>query len=260
MKVPFNGLPRVVRERLVKLTTSKEQDPLLLISDPAWNLGWFKYLVAVGGLGVMCFCVDYLLSRLRYGIHPRHDEEAFYGLAAATFFFLAASMSVVFSRLWKPPPFREGLFVFPSGLLKLSGGDVFFTPVTSLGRPTLVTVRRNGSYSHSRLEFGGPFTFTFYGNDKAEAAVNKVLNAKQYMAALIASKDEAAIRQLDPFAECSLSGTWTVPGNPHIPVEGPRATPVPGLARAIQFGGSLLLGIAVAGVAWFAFVALHGRA
>lgn len=257
MKIPFNGLPRVVRERLVKLTTSKNQDPLLLISDPAWNMGWFKYFVMIAALGVMAFSFDFLLSRMRAGIHPRHDEEVFYAIAGATFCFLVAGMSAVYRFLWKPPPYREGKYAFPSGLLDLSGGHVDFTPVTSLGRPTLVTVRRNGSYSHSRLEFGGAFTFVFHGSRLAEDAVNKVLNARQIMAQLLAAKDEDAIRQLDPFAECSLSGTWTLPANPHVPVDGPLATPVPGAARVLQLVGSLVLAVGLAGVAYLAFASRH---
>ncbi len=259
MKFPFNGLPRVVRERLVKLTTDKEPSPLLLISDPSWNMGWFKYFVMAGALGAMAFCVDFLLDRLRSGVHPRHDQEVFAGLAAATFCFLVAGLATVFRFTWKPPPYREGLFVFPSGLMRLSGGDVDFTPVTTLGRPTLVTVRRNGSYSNSRLEFGGPFTFTFYSNAAAEQAVAKVLNAKERMAGLLAEKNEEAIRALDPFAECSLSGTWTLPPNPHLLVEGPLATPVPGVATAIQVVGSLVLGGAVALVAYQLLAWRYGR-
>lgn len=258
MKFPFNGLPRVVRERLVKLTTDKEPGPLLLISDPSWNLGWFKYFVLMAAFGVMTFCVHFLFERMLDGIHPHHDQEVFAGLAASTFFFLVAGLSIVFRFAWKPPPYREGMFAFPSGLMRLSGGDVDFTPVTTLGRPTLVTVRRNGSYSNSRLEFGGPFTFTFYSNATAEQAVGKVLNAKERMAGLLAEKNEEAIRALDPFAECSLSGTWTLPLNPHVPVEGPLATPVPGIATAIQIVGSLVLGGAVALVAYQVLLWRHG--
>lgn len=259
MKFPFNGLPRVVRERLVRLTTTKTGDPLLLFSDPSWNMGWFKYFLLIAAMGVMGFCLDFLLGRLRAGVHPRHDEEVFFSLAAATFFFLVAGLAIVYRFVWKPPPYREGLYVFPSGLMRVSGGDIDFTPVTTLGRPTLVTVRRNGSYSHSRLEFGGPFTFTFYSNAAAEEAVGKVLNAKQHMAALIAAKAEEPIRALDPFAECSLSGTWTMPANPHIPVEGPLATPTPGVATAVQVVGSLVLGVAVSAAAYGVLSWLHTR-
>lgn len=254
MRHRFNDLPQAVRERLVKLTAAGGQaDPRVLLSDVDWNGGWFKYFMAVGGAGVMAFCLQFLFERARDGIHPRHDEEVFLGLAAGTFVLVVAALSVVFRFVWKPPPYREGKWVFPSGLARLSGGYVEFLPMGQLGRPTLVTVRRNGSYSHSRLELGGPFTFSFTSNQTAEQATGTILAAKERMAQLLAARDTAAIAAVDPFAECTLSGTWLAPqlGN----VEGPLAAIVPTAARVAQWVGGLFLGLGAAAGA-FAFFSL----
>lgn len=255
MKLKFNDLPQPVRERLVKLTLpGGEKDPRVLVHDADWGGGWFKYVTAVGGLGVVLFCLNFLFERGRAGIHPRHDEEVFLGLSAGTFVLLVSLLSVVIRFLWKPPPYREGTWVFPSGLTKLSGGWVEFLPISQLGRPTLVTVKRNGSYSHSRLELGHPFTFTFSSTQAADKATASILGAKQRMIELLAARDTATIAALDPFVECTLSGNWTAPPSLMSPVpEGPTAAIVPTPVRLAQWLGSLVLGALAAGGAYAFF-------
>lgn len=252
MRLKFNDLPRAVRERLVKLTSKEgEKDHRVLLFEADWAGGWFKYFTALGSTGVILFCLHFLMQRGRAGIHPRHDEEVFMGLAAGTFVLGVSVISMVIRQLWKPPPYREGRWVFPSGLTKLSGGWVDFLPISQLGRPTLVTVKRNGSYTHSRLELGHPFTFTFGSPQSADKATDSVLKAKQQMIALIAARDSGAIAALDPFAECTLSGNWTAP--PSLGMEdGPTAAMVPTPVRLAQWLAPLAIaGAAAAGA--FAF-------
>lgn len=254
MRHKFNDLPQAVRERLVKLTAPAGQaDPRVLVFDADWNTGWFKYLMLVGGAGVVLFCLNFLLERAHAGIHPRHDEEVFAGLAAGMFVAVVAALSVGFRFVWKPPPYREGLWVFPSGLVKLSGGWVDFQPIEQLGRPTLVTVKRNGSYSHSRLELGHPFTFTFSSPQAADKATGTILGAKQRMTELRAKRDPAAIAAVDPFAECTLSGNWIAPKLGAV--EGPTAAIVPTAAVVAKWLGGLFLGAVAAG-AFYAFFSL----
>lgn len=241
----FNDLPRGVRERLVQLTAKgNEKDPRVLAAEPDWSGAWFRWLMLVASLGVMGFCVFYLFTRFKEGIHPRHDEEAFLGLAAGVFVFGVAAGGTLIRRLWPRPPYRGGLWAFPSGLLKLDGGSYHFRPMAELPRPTLVTVRRNGRYSSSRLEFGFPFNFTFWEKAEAEQKTERILAAKQRMAQLLATNDEASIRAVDPLAECTLSGQWAVPAA--MNTEGPRAAVVPGAVRLAQWLGSLALGVVVA--------------
>lgn len=253
MRFKFNDLPQAVRERLVKLTVpGAEQDPRLLLYDRDWNGTWFKYVMAIGGAGVIVFCLNFLFERGRDGIHPRHDEEVFLSMAAAAFVMIVAIISLVYRQLWKPPPYREGKYVFTSGLTQLSNGWVDFLPIAQLPRPTLVTVRRNGAYSHSRLELGHPFTFTFGSSQTADQTTTRILEAKARMVAIMAARDTTAIAALDPFAECTLSGNWAAP--PTLgQVEGPLASVVPTVARLAQWLGGLALGVGFAGAAYMFF-------
>ena len=253
MRSKFNDLPQAVRERLVKLTLpGGEQDPRMLLHHRDWNGTWFKYVLAIGASGVVVFCLNFLFQRGRAGIHPRHDEEVFFSMAAALFVLLVSVISLVYRQLWKPPPYREGKYVFSSGLTQLSNGWVDFLPIAQLPRPTLVTVRRNGSYSHSRLELGHPFTFTFGSSQTADQTTTRILEAKARMTAMVAARDAAGISALDPFAECTLSGNWGPPSTLMQP-EGPLAAVVPLAARLAQWLGGLALGVGFAGAAYAFF-------
>lgn len=253
MRLKFNDLPQAVRERLVKLTApGSEQDPRVLVCEPAWSGGWFKYFTAIASTGVVLFCLNYLFERGRRGIHPVHDEEAFLAIFVAAYVLVVSVLAIVYRQLWKPPPYREGLWVFPSGLTRLSGGWVDFNPISQLGRPTLVTVKRNGSYSHSRLELGHPFTFMFNSTQRADQITTSILAAKQHMVNLLAARDTAAIASLDPFAECTISNNWAPPSTLMVQ-EGPLAAIVPTPAKLAQWLGALVLGAAAAGAAWAFF-------
>lgn len=259
MRHKFNDLPRVVRERLVKLTQPNEKDPRILLHDADWNTGWFRYFMAIAALGVIGFCINFLVERGRYGIHPRHDEEVFLGLAGATWVLLVAVGGIAIRQVWKPPPYREGKWVFPSALVQLSGGWVDVLPIQNLGRPTLVTVRRNGSYQHTRLELGHPFTFIFTQPATAEQITNTILGAKVHMMNLLAARDTAGITSVDPFAECTLSGNWVQPTLGGGELEGPTAAIVPTPVRLAQWLGSVVLagGVAAAAFAFFSMAYQH---
>ncbi len=252
MRIKFNDLPQAVRERLVKLTLpGSDKDPRLLLCDRDWNGTWFRYVMAIGASGVVVFCLNFLFQRGRVGIHPRHDEEVFLSMAAALFVLFVSVISLVYRQLWKPPPYREGKYVFTSGLTQLSNGWVDFLPIAQLPRPTLVTVRRNGAYSHSRLELGHPFTFTIGGSVAADRITTSILEAKARMIAMIEARDTASISALDPFAECTLSGNWNPPSTLLQP-QGPLASVVPTVARLAHWLGGLALSVAFSGAA-FAF-------
>lgn len=253
MRLKFNELPRAVRERIVQLTHADGKDPRILHFTTHWGGGWFRWLMLIGGVVAAGLCVNFLVERARDHVHPRHDQEIFLGLAAAMFVVSVAGVGTLYRFLWPPPPYRLGLWAFGSGLMRTDGGWIDFTPATELPRPTLVTVRRNGSYSHSRLELGGPFSFYFPSNAAAEKVCDAILTAKARMVAFVAARDAQAIATVDPFAECTLSGRWSEPASSAIAPEGPTAAIVPGVARAVQWVGGLVLGLAVAGGAYAVF-------
>lgn len=249
-RVPFNDLPRVVRERLVKLTTEVGESPQRLLSGPGGGGGWVPWFFGAGALLALGLCVQFLVERHRGGIRPHSDIEVYAGAGAALFIFFLCASRIVMRRVWPKPPYRVGKWVVPSGLVELSDGELSFLPIAELPRPTLVTVKRNGAYQHTRLELTPSFWFFFIKPQDAEDAVNRVLLAKARFVAALAARDEAAVRALDPLAECTLSGAWSVTESSVFGVEGPLATPVPWRAVGVQVVVSAVLAFAIPGVAY----------
>ena len=248
MLVRFNDLPLPVRERFVPLTHAGTRDPRVLLHDRATPLGWFKYVTAVGALVAMVPILQFTIRRGQ-NIDPFHDREVYLGFAAAITVFLLSASAILFRFVWKPPPFQEGTFVLASYLVKASGGDLHVTSIAELGTPTIVTVRRNGSYSHTRLDLGGPFSFTYSSDDAARTAWASVARAREAFRAMLAARDAAAIAAVDPFVECTVSGAWSYPNQPPV---GPRATSVPGGLKIARWVGAVLIGVFTAGAYYVA--------
>lgn len=248
MLVRFNDLPLPVRERFVQLTHAGRRDPRVLLDGRAVALGWFKYVTAVGSLVAMVPILQFTIRRGQ-SIDPIHDKEVYLGFAAAIAVFLLSISAILFRFIWKPPPFKEGVFVFASYLVKASGGDLHVTSIAELGTPTIVTVRRNGSYSHTRLDLGGPFSFTYSSDATARADWATVAQARDVFRKMLAARDSAAIAAVDPFVECTVSGTWSFANQPPM---GPRATSVPGALQIARWVGALLIGVFTAGAYYVA--------
>ena len=68
INVPFNGLPRAVRERLVKLTTTTTDDPRRLLSAPGSSMAWVAWFFAVGAAVAFGLCVQFIVERHAHGI------------------------------------------------------------------------------------------------------------------------------------------------------------------------------------------------
>ena len=255
MRLKFDDLPRSIRERIVELSRAP-QDPRVLISTPGMTGGWFKYVTFVGGLAVIAFCINFLLERARARIHPIHDQEVFLGLAAGTFVALASIAAFVLSRLYPAPPYKTGSFALSSYLMRLSRGWVDLTPLSELGKPTIVTVLRNGSYSGSRLQLDGGWTFYFSSKQAVEQACGRLLASRDAFAKAVAAKDARSLSAIDPFSECTLSGQWVSPGGLDAN-EGPKSPAVPTPALLVQWVGALAAGGVVSKVAYFIFAAMN---
>jgi hypothetical protein len=250
INTPFNALPRAVRERLVKLTTEKAESPLLLLSSPAGGGGWVPWFFGIVALIALGVSANFLYGRHRSGLGPRYDQEIYAIVLIALFFFFLCASRIAMRRVWKKPPYRTGKWVLPSGLLELTDGMINFLPSEKLGKPTLVTVKRNGSYQHTRLDLTWNFWFVYDHPKKAEESTIKVLTAKANFVNALAARDEALVRALDPFAECTLSGVWTSTENSVFGTEGPRATPVPWRAVGLQVLISALLAVGITASAY----------
>jgi hypothetical protein len=254
MRLRFDDLPRRIRERIVELSRNPA-DPHVLTHDSGIGGGWFKYFTLIAGGAVCFFCLQFLVQRSHHNIAPYHDREVFMGLAGGVALMLISVASIVFVKLYPPPPYKTGQWALTSYLMRLSRGWVELFPLSQLGKPTIVTVMRNGSYSRSRLELDGGFTFYFTSKQAVEQACGKILAARELLSKALSGKDPRALVQLDPFSECTLSGVWTSPGG--ADPEGPKSPLVPGAARAIQWLGSLAAGGGVAAAAFMVFQSIY---
>jgi hypothetical protein len=250
INTPFNALPRAVRERLVKLTTEKTDNPQLLLSSPSGGGAWVPWFFGLAALLALGASANFLYGRNRSGLAPHYDQEIYLMVLIALFVFLLCASRIAMRRVWKKPPYRLGKWVLPSGLLELSDGELKFLPSEKLGKPTLVTVRRNGSYQHTRLDLTWNFWFVYDHPKKAEESVMKVLTAKMAFINALTTRDEAMVRALDPLAECTLSGTWASTENSVFGTEGPLATPIPWSAIGLQLIISALLACGITAAAY----------
>lgn len=146
--------------------------------------------------------------------------------------------------------------MFKSAIVNADGGMIELLPIHELGRPTIVHTRRNGAYTGSRLELshheGKSRTFTFYygTQDAVQKACDSVLDARMAWIDMLKSGNPQRIAAADLFAECTMSGEWTSPkGTPPTP---PFAAVVPSGAVWLRWLGSLVFGLAIAGVTYLA--------
>ncbi len=217
IKVAFNDLPQTVRERLMAIFTAEKPDPRLLAFEVRTAWRGFKYVVRVVSLVVAAICVYQVLTRaFRYSVGSSEEYQI---LALSLFAFLWSQIRITIEKRWPPPPFREGRVALPGYVVETRGGLLEITPMSALGKPTILTVRRNGQYSYSDLQLDPKLTFSYGSNEKVEAACMRILEAKEKVAALVEKRDLAELAELDPFAECTLSGTWGRPGA--LSIQGP---------------------------------------
>jgi hypothetical protein len=252
MSIPFNDLPQPVRERFVQITSAPGRDPRVLVHSKSFGGVWVWYVGAVLSLVAMVPILSFTIRRGQT-IDPIHDKEVYMELAAAVAVLLLSISGIVLRFIWKPPPYPEGMYAFTSYLVKASGGDLELMSLADVGTPTIVTVRRNGAHVHTRLELGGPFTFYYPNDPAAQAGWASIAAARATFRAMLAARDAPAIATVDPFVECTVSGTWSLPNQPPV---GPRATSVPIGVKIARWAGALLIGLVTAGVYYAAVDAI----
>jgi hypothetical protein len=250
--VRFNDLPQPVRERFVRMTTSTPRDPRILVHTRATGLRWLNYVGVVGAIVAIIAMLNYTIQRGQI-LAPHYDKETYLGLAAAVAVLLSSIVGIAFGFIWKPPPYPEGLYAFPSYLVRARGGELDVMPLAQIGVPTVVTVKYNGAYRHTRLDLGGPYSFTFTSDSAAQSTWTAIATARARFRAMLEARDAGAIASVDPFAECTVSGMWAVPNQPP---SGPFTVSVPTGLSLARWGGALLIGVVTAGVYYAAIDAL----
>lgn len=239
----FDDLPRSIRERIVELSHAPAGDPRVISRLPQTNQYWFKYFMAICGLGIIGATVQFVVERHYSGIGPHSDIEVYLMMAGGIWLFVMSVISVVFGRLYPPAPYRRGAFALRSYLMRLERGEVTLQPIAELGKPTIVTMLRNGSYTGTRLDLAPGFSLLYGSKQQAEDSLVGILNAREKLKVIIAAKDMRALAELDPFSECTMSNNWAG-GQGLENLEGPRSPLIPWSARGVQFAISIALGIA----------------
>jgi hypothetical protein len=248
----FNDLPQPVRERFVRMTTSMPRDPRILAHSRATGLRWLNYVGVVGALVTIAAILNYTIERGQF-LAPHYDKGTYLALAAAVTVLLSSIVGIAFGFIWKPPPYPEGLYVFPSYLVHARGGELDVTPITAIGTPTVVTVKYNGSYTHTRLDLVGSYSFKFTSDSAAQSTWTAIAKARAVFRAMLEARDAAAIASVDPFVECTVSGVWTAPNQAP---SGPFTVSVPIALSLARWAGALLIGVFTAGAYYAAIDAL----
>ncbi len=224
MRMKFDELPQSVRERLMALLTSKTRDPRVIAFSPGTLLFGFAKFGLLVSIPAIVLPLKFMIGRvIEYGIGSDWITYLFLGIG--TFVFLSSLATMVIERAWPRAPYRTGLWALPGTILETDNGWLEITPTSTLRKPTILTVKRQGRYQHSEIQLGGKLTFSFASQETVEAVSLRVLEAKAQVADLVAKGDLAALAALDPFAECALSGNWGRPGA--LSIQGPTAVARP---------------------------------
>ncbi|MFO0593710.1 MAG: hypothetical protein U0228_00325 [Myxococcaceae bacterium] len=209
--------------------------------------GFWKPLLVLGLIGV-ALTLREIISRVRE-YHIGSDPVTFMLLAAAATLVIGALATALVMRRWPHAPWPIGRFVFPGHIIEAGEGWLDVTPTLDLDKPTLVTVKRNGQYSLSRIDFAPGVDLSFVNHERATKVCEAWVIAREEWRAAITAGGLDAAERLDPLAECAVSGQWTVSGG--ASGDAPSVPARPKVLRAV-WAASLVVGIAVsAGVyAW----------
>lgn len=223
ISVAFNDLPQPVREWLMPLFTANPRDPRVLAFEVRTAWSGLKRLTRLVSAVVIAVCVWQVLTRaFRYSVGSSEEYQI---LAAALTVFMWSQLRISMEKRWPPPPYREGRWALPGAIVETWGGWLQITPMSALGKPTIVTVMRQGAYQYSDLRLGEKLSFSFGTKEAVEAACTRILEAREKVSELVAKRDLPGLAELDPFAECTLSGTWGRPGA--LSLQGPTVAIAP---------------------------------
>ena len=223
-------------------------DPRVLSFHKASNGIWAAYVFGVLAVIGLVPILNFTITRGQL-VDPYHDREVYLMLAGAIAVIVLSFTAIVFRVIWKPPPYAQGTYIFGSYLVKTNGGQLDLMSLADIGTPSIVTVRRNGAYMHTRLELGGPFTLYYNGDGVAKTAWERIATARGRWRTMLANRDAAAIAQVDPFVECTTTGGWQFPQQQLAP---PLADVRPSFLWAVQWGGAALIGLGAAGAYYLA--------
>jgi hypothetical protein len=233
VRCAFNALPAEVRRRIAAVAQREGKDPVVLAREFEPRGGWFTYVLLVGALGATAVILSELLRRSACR-EPQYQRETYAMLAGAVAIAWMAGVTIARRFLLGVAPYAEGRYVFPTGLLKLDGGDVEFIPLAAAGAPKVVTHLRNHQHSHTTVEFAFPWSFRFDHGQEGRSAAQAIVDVL----------NSGAVPEHDPLLPCVRSGSWTAP--PEERAQAPLYPETPRWFRLLRFPGGLALAAALA--------------
>lgn len=244
--IRFDELPprarRALFAALMTVGTGAKWDQRIIAFEVRTLIrGLWKPGLVLGAIGTLLTVREVVTRIIKYKIGS--DPLTFMIMALAVTVLVASLLQFVVNRRWPKAPWALGDYLFAGHVVRADDGWLDITPTVPLGKPTLVTVKRNNQYSYSRVDLDDAKTLSFsYGkHERAEAACDQYLAARTRYAAALEAKDLAAAEQEDPLAECALTGMWTGGGQiSEVPAVAARPRSV--RARMII---SAVIGIAV---------------
>ena len=224
MRVRFNDLPLSARERFAGLRRGGDPALLRAYREDTGVVLWLSGIVFVGALialGVtLTQCGDW---------STRVPHELYWGMSAALFVVLLTLLGLLGSRLWRPPPYPVGRYLFAGCIVETQGDALDIHLATEITGLVLEHhTRRGRAYTNHYLAFlVGNHTrcpFPVSGEAEAVAVRQRWEQARAALGDAWARRDRAALAALDPFHECSVTGQWSTGV---APTSGPRCTPRP---------------------------------
>lgn len=252
MRVSFNELPRPVRERLLRITAAPA-DPLVLARGMGGSDG-FVVLVVVGVLALLAF-LGAIGAVLQQDGMP---WELFAVMVPAGLVASWTAAALALRRRWPLPPLGRNDYVIGVYYVGAFDGMLTLVPLWAIVGVEAVHHLRGGSYRFTKLDLrdreGQHHFVSLYTKEAAAAAISRMEDARARHAAARAAGDAAAMAALDPFHECTTSGSF---GDGAKDMTGPRAVLRPGWVGPAIFALGVLATLLV--VLPIAFVASGRR-
>lgn len=239
--VPFNALPKVVRERFISTLSDSGRTAPPVLSDKAtfwWGLiGSTLLLIGAAGIGLFVFFTSF---------DNPFGSDAIQGwgfsiLYGVALFLVLLSGLLLFRIVMRRRalPFRAGRYLFPLDFVDARTETLRITPMTDLIDYGVVHHYHNGSYTHSVINFtfgnAPAVSFQLRGQDLVNQAMEMFFQNRNRIGDAVERRDEQALAGLDPFHEVRRNDSWktlkATPGGQFT--DGPIAGDVPRIGKWI---------------------------
>jgi hypothetical protein len=248
--VPFNTLPKSVRERVIEATNDRGSAQPILADRPSAG----AMTAAAVVMGVVAAGGIWYLWKQKFG-HPWDEGWGTISIGIVAALLLATSWTVftaihrviVRGRL----PFAPGVYLIGGDLIDARTPNLRVVPLVKC-EPNIIHHHYNGNYQRTEFRFtppiGGAFVFNVKPRHAAETVLDEIQRTLQLLNVVHALNDQRILEKVDLFHDLrDEHGTLVPPGRAPDPVE-PLAREIPGwIARptALALAGGIALTVPV---------------